>query len=71
MSSWLRLALECNATKSERNLPVTASFTLVALDQNDRPALVPELEQVSEEEQVRYQAACERRDARLTHRVKD
>ena len=46
-----------------------AYFTMVALDENDRPKLIPRLIVQSEEEKAEWQAAEKRREMRMKRKA--
>ena len=53
------------ALDGERTHINHAYFTMVALDENDRPAPVPELSPETEEEKAKWERARKRKEARL------
>ena len=57
-----------NVRSGERTHTSTAYLTMVALDEEGRPATVPPLEPASPEEQRRAREAQLRRDSRLAER---
>jgi len=57
-----------NSFSGESKHIVSAYFTFVALDEDNRPCEVPDIQPVSEDEIRRYNGAQVRRDARLRTR---
>lgn len=54
-----------NPLTGERTHTVTAYMTFVALDEHGRPAEVPRLEPITQDEKRRFHAAVERRNSRM------
>lgn len=57
-----------NSFTGEKKHIVSAYFTFVALDENNKPCATAEIEPISTEEKRRYNGAQVRRDARLKTR---
>ena len=55
----------------ERTLINKAYFVMVAIDENDRPQIVPKLELLTESEKSEYNAALKRNEIRKQRRVMD
>lgn len=55
--------------EGERRTINRAYFTMVALDENDKPTKVPGLKLIGENEKAEWEAACRRREMRIQRKT--